>query len=79
LQDTQVRASEILEEHETVKFGRVRQPRPAARFDRTPSRIRAVAPLLGEDNAAVLAELGYTKDAIERLENDRVLYRQGAR
>jgi crotonobetainyl-CoA:carnitine CoA-transferase CaiB-like acyl-CoA transferase len=79
LQDTQVRASEILEEHETAKFGRVRQPRPAARFDRTPSQIRAVAPLLGEDNAAVLAELGYTKDGIERLENDGVLYRQGAR
>jgi crotonobetainyl-CoA:carnitine CoA-transferase CaiB-like acyl-CoA transferase len=79
LQDTQVRASEILEEHESAKFGRVRQPRPAARFDRTPSRIHAMAPLLGGDNAAVLADLGYTKDAIERLENDRVLYRQGAR
>jgi crotonobetainyl-CoA:carnitine CoA-transferase CaiB-like acyl-CoA transferase len=79
LQDTQVRASEILQEHETGKFGRVRQPRPAARFDRTPARIRSMAPLLGEDNAAVLAELGYSRDEIERLENDRVLYGQGAR
>jgi crotonobetainyl-CoA:carnitine CoA-transferase CaiB-like acyl-CoA transferase len=79
LQDTQVRASHILEELETAKFGRVRQPWPAARFDRTPAKIRAMAPLLGEDNAAVLAELGYTKDEIERLERDRVLHRQSAR
>jgi crotonobetainyl-CoA:carnitine CoA-transferase CaiB-like acyl-CoA transferase len=79
LQDTQVRASHILEELETAKFGRVRQPRPAARFDRTSAKIRAMAPLLGEDNAAVLAELGYTKDEIERLERDRVLHRQSAR
>lgn len=76
LQDVQVRESRILEEHESAKFGRVRQPRPAARFDRTPARIAAMAPLLGEHNAAVLAELGYTPTDIERLERDRVLHRQ---
>ncbi|MGA2410113.1 MAG: CoA transferase [Candidatus Binataceae bacterium] len=79
LQDAQVRASEILEEHETTKFGRIRQPRPAARFDRTPARIRAMAPLLGEDNAAILTELGYDQIEIERLDRDGVLYRQGPR
>jgi crotonobetainyl-CoA:carnitine CoA-transferase CaiB-like acyl-CoA transferase len=79
LQDNQISANEILEEHETAKFGRVRQPRPAARFDRTPAWIRSMAPLLGEDNAAVLAELGYAKDEIERLERDLVLHKRSAR
>jgi crotonobetainyl-CoA:carnitine CoA-transferase CaiB-like acyl-CoA transferase len=78
LQERQVRESGILEEHQSAKFGRVRLPRPAAQFDRTPARIRALAPLLGEDNAAVLAELGYTPSDTERLESDRVLHRQSA-
>ena len=78
LRDAQVHANQILEEHDTARFGRVRQPRPAARFDRTPARIRAMAPLLGEDNATVLAELGYTSSDIERLERDRVLHQQSA-
>jgi crotonobetainyl-CoA:carnitine CoA-transferase CaiB-like acyl-CoA transferase len=78
LQERQVRESGILEEHQSEKFGRVRLPRPAAQFDRTPARIRELAPLLGEDNAAVLAELGYTPSDIERLERDRVLHQQSA-
>ena len=78
LQDRQVREAGILEEHQSEKFGRVRLPRPAAQFDRTPARIRELAPLLGEDNAAVLAELAYTPSDIERLERDRVLHQQSA-
>jgi crotonobetainyl-CoA:carnitine CoA-transferase CaiB-like acyl-CoA transferase len=78
LQERQVRESGILEEHQSEIFGRVRLPRPAAQFDRTPARIRELAPLLGEDNAAVLAELGYTPSDIERLERDRMLHQQSA-
>jgi crotonobetainyl-CoA:carnitine CoA-transferase CaiB-like acyl-CoA transferase len=78
LQEPQVRESGILEVHQSEKFGRVRLPRPAAQFDRTPARIRELAPLLGEDNAAVLAELGYTPSDMERLERDSVLHQQSA-
>ena len=78
LQEPQVRESGILEEHQSEKFGRVRLPRPAAQFDRTPARIRELAPLLGENNAAVLAELGYTPSDMERLERDRVWHQQSA-
>jgi crotonobetainyl-CoA:carnitine CoA-transferase CaiB-like acyl-CoA transferase len=74
LQDPQVRASGILQEHDTEKFGRVRLPRPAAIFDRTPARVRKMAPTLGEDNAAILGDLGYTPDDIERLERSSVLF-----
>jgi crotonobetainyl-CoA:carnitine CoA-transferase CaiB-like acyl-CoA transferase len=79
LQDRQVEANHILEEHHSPMFGRVRQPRPAARFDRTPTGIRELAPLLGADNAAILSEVGYSADEIASLEHERVLYNFKAR
>src|SRR6202050_5805333 len=74
LSDPQVRESHIFEEHEDATSGKVRQPRPAARFDRTPSAIRKLAPLLGEDNAAILGELGYSAEDIARLKSDHILF-----
>jgi crotonobetainyl-CoA:carnitine CoA-transferase CaiB-like acyl-CoA transferase len=76
LDDPQVRASEILEVIEDAQLGKVRQPRPAARFDRTPSSIRKLAPALGADNDSVLAELGYSAQEIERLKRDRIVHAQ---
>jgi crotonobetainyl-CoA:carnitine CoA-transferase CaiB-like acyl-CoA transferase len=74
LSDPQVRASQILEEHESKDLGKVRQPRPAARFDRTPAGIRKLAPMLGADNKSILTELGYSVEDIERLKLNRVLH-----
>ena len=74
LTDPQVRESHILEEHESKDFGKVRQPRPAAFFDVTPSRILKLAPTLGADNEPILNELGYSADDIEKLKRDRVLH-----
>jgi crotonobetainyl-CoA:carnitine CoA-transferase CaiB-like acyl-CoA transferase len=76
LSDPQVRENQILEEQENSQFGRIRQPRPAARFDRTPSTIRKLAPTLGEDNESILTELGYQKDELERLKQNQILYSQ---
>ena len=78
LDDQQVRTNRLLEEHESADYGRVRQPRPAAAFDGTPSSIRTLAPYLGADNTTVLSELGYSADAIARLEEDRVIYHHRA-
>ncbi len=74
LQDGQVRANHILEEYESPLFGRVRQPRPAARFDRTPASVRELAPLLGADSGTILGELGYSRDDIARLEREQILH-----
>jgi crotonobetainyl-CoA:carnitine CoA-transferase CaiB-like acyl-CoA transferase len=79
LQDPQVRASEILEKHQSEAFGQVRQPRPAARFDRTPAEIRKLAPMLGADNEAILREAGYSAEEIARLTENRILHSQGSR
>ncbi len=76
LQDEQVRENQILQEFESKEFGKVRMPRAAARFDRTPATIRAMAPRLGADNETILAELGYSSDEIARFENSRVLHNQ---
>jgi crotonobetainyl-CoA:carnitine CoA-transferase CaiB-like acyl-CoA transferase len=76
LSDPQVRETHILEEHHSLQLGRVRQPCPAARFDRTPSAIRKLAPTLGADNEAILNELGYDTDHIEQLKRERILHTQ---
>src|SRR5438874_3555377 len=78
LQDGQVQANHILEEYQSLAFGRVRQPRPAAQFDRTPAGVRELAPLLGADNAAILGELGYSGDEIARLERELIVHHQPA-
>jgi len=78
LQDGQVQANHILEEYQSVVFGQVRQPRPAAQFDRTPASVRELAPLLGADNAAILSELGYNGAEIARLERERVVHHKPA-
>jgi formyl-CoA transferase len=40
---------------------------PAAKLSRTPTRVRTPAPLLGADGEAVLAEAGYSPEAIGHL------------
>jgi crotonobetainyl-CoA:carnitine CoA-transferase CaiB-like acyl-CoA transferase len=65
LRDPQVAANGLVVELDQPGLGRVRQARPAARFDRTPSRIRRPAPAIGEHTREILAELGDDEAAIE--------------
>ncbi len=76
IDDDQVKRNGIIELHEDPVMGTVRQPRPAARFDSTPSAIRSMAPYLGADNDAILSELGYGRDEIDRLGADQVIHRR---
>jgi crotonobetainyl-CoA:carnitine CoA-transferase CaiB-like acyl-CoA transferase len=63
----QIRENDLLVESEHPHAGRLREPRPAARFDRTPADIRRPAPLLGEHTDEVLAEAGYSLGEIAAL------------
>ena len=65
--DAQVAANELIVESDHPQAGRMRQPRPAARFERTPAEIRSPAPLLGEHTDAVLAELGISPEQLAAL------------
>jgi crotonobetainyl-CoA:carnitine CoA-transferase CaiB-like acyl-CoA transferase len=60
LTDAQVAQNGALEVINDAVLGEVRQPRPAANFDGTPTSGRKMAPFLGEDNRAILMELGYS-------------------
>jgi len=69
----QVLANELIEESEHPHAGRMRQPRPAARFDATPAGIRLPAPLLGENSDEILAELGLAAAEIAALRDAGVV------
>lgn len=64
----QVRHNRLIEEFDQPSVGRVRQPRPAARFDHSPAAIAGPARRLGEDTQVVLRELGYSDAEIDGLE-----------
>lgn len=69
----QIKANDLIHEYDHPIAGRVRQPRPAARFDQTPARIQRPAPGLGEHSAEILAELGYSEAQITTLVDQGVL------
>jgi len=69
----QVVARELIAEFDHPDIGRVRQPKPATRFDRTPAEIRGPAPRIGEHSAMILAELGLEAGEIERLAAEKIV------
>ncbi|MDP6475219.1 MAG: CoA transferase [Alphaproteobacteria bacterium] len=73
IEHEQIAASEILVESEHPQAGRLRQARPAARFDVTPPGIRHGAPLLGQHSDEILSEIGIGRDRIAALRADGVI------
>jgi crotonobetainyl-CoA:carnitine CoA-transferase CaiB-like acyl-CoA transferase len=63
--------NELIEYFDQPTLGTVRQARPAARFDRTPSRIGGPAPRIGQHTDAILAEAGYSDAEIQSLKTSR--------
>jgi crotonobetainyl-CoA:carnitine CoA-transferase CaiB-like acyl-CoA transferase len=74
----QVQANQLIVEHEHPVAGRLRQTRPPARFEGTPTEYRRGAPVLGGDTLEVLAEFGISKEDVEELIAKRAAI-QGAR
>lgn len=54
----QIKVNGTVAEYDHPVAGRIRQPRPAARFDRTPAEMTRHAPVLGEHSREILTELG---------------------
>ena len=69
----QVAAAGTLVEYDHPSAGRLRQARPAARFEETPSAVRRGAPLLGEHTDALLGEAGFSAEAIAGLRTGGVV------
>jgi crotonobetainyl-CoA:carnitine CoA-transferase CaiB-like acyl-CoA transferase len=77
IHNEQVVAREIIVEFEQPGVGRVRQPKPAARFAVNEAAIGGPAPRVGQHSREVLRELGYSDAAIERLISDRAVRAAG--
>jgi crotonobetainyl-CoA:carnitine CoA-transferase CaiB-like acyl-CoA transferase len=63
----QIVENELIVETDHPHVGRVRQTRPAARFEGMPAEIRLQAPLLGEHTDEILAEAGIRSSEIADL------------
>src|ERR1700720_1546582 len=73
IHNEQVVARGIIAEFEQPGVGRVRQPKPAARFAVNEAAIGGPAPRVGQHSREVLRELGYSEAAIEQLISDRTI------
>ncbi len=77
LENEQIKANGLFVINEYGALGPVRQPRPVAQFDVTPSAIQGAAPFLGQHNREILEGLGYTADKIDALTGGGILARHG--
>jgi crotonobetainyl-CoA:carnitine CoA-transferase CaiB-like acyl-CoA transferase len=71
--DPQVRANRTFVDTLHPQLGRMREPRPPLRFDRTPAAIQGPAPALGAHTDAVLGEVGLGAAEIEELRRSGVV------
>jgi crotonobetainyl-CoA:carnitine CoA-transferase CaiB-like acyl-CoA transferase len=71
IHNEQVIARDIIAEFDQPKVGRVRQPKPAGRFEINEAVIGGPAPRVGEHSRDVLRELGYDDSAIDKMVAER--------
>ena len=73
IHNEQVVARGLIQEFDQPSVGRVRQPKPAARFEVNEAVIGGPAPRVGEHSRAVLEELGYDAAAIDKMVADKAV------
>lgn len=67
IHNEQVVARGLIEELNQPTVGRIRQPKPAAQFEVNKAMVGGPAPRVGEHSRAVLRDLGYSDQAIDRM------------
>jgi crotonobetainyl-CoA:carnitine CoA-transferase CaiB-like acyl-CoA transferase len=73
IHNEQVVARGLIAEIDQPGVGKVRQPKPAARFELNEATIAGPAPRVGEHSRDVLIELGYDERAISKMVDDKAV------
>ena len=73
IHNEQVVARGIITEIDQPGVGKVRQPKPAARFELNEASIGGPVPCVGEHTREVLFELGYDEAAIKRMVEEKAV------
>ena len=74
LEEEQLKATGFWHSVEHPTEGKLRLTDPPARYSKTPSTIRDMPPLLGQQSAEILAEVGHSENEIEELFAANVSY-----
>ena len=69
MEHEQIIANQTILRDKYDRFGEVRQARPAALFEGTPSKIKRPAPKLGEHSKEILSTLGFDEEYQKQLIN----------
>ncbi|RNF39258.1 CoA transferase [Planococcus salinus] len=72
LADPHIEAREMVQQLEHPVAGTLKTLGFPAKFSETPGQLRKAAPLLGQHNEELLAELGYTPDQVSKLQQKNV-------
>ena len=67
MDNEQIIANQTILKEKYDGFGEVRQARPAALFEGTPSKIKRPAPKLGEHSKEILDSLGISEEVQNRM------------
>lgn len=78
LADPQVQARNMIVEQEHPVLGRVRLANVPFKFSDCDATVRTAAPLLGQHNREIAAELGFAPAEIDAMVNEGVLYAEDA-
>ena len=73
LENKQIKVNKIIKYYNSKVFGKVRSPRPAAIYSKTPTPGKKLAPLLGEHSKEILKELNYTNEEIKTFLKEKII------
>lgn len=74
LEDPHLNYRKFFIEVEDPQFGKLKYPRSALRFSKSPSVVRRPAPTLGQHNVAIFCgKFGYKKEVLQKMKNEGVV------
>ena len=73
LKNEQVIENNMIQYFNSKKFGKIRSPRPAPIYTKTPINAQQLAPLLGENTEEILKELNYSQKEIDLFIKEQVI------